>query len=207
VTVSAGAPPSPAKGPPRPPRNLARRVPLRRTLSAGSELHRFYRRTHEPLFFDRGPGGRFNAPDGSFGVMYLALEPAGAFAETFLRNPGESLISLGQLTARGYACYRLVGDVVLIELSGPGLARVGATAEVCHGGLPYDVPQQWSGALHAAFPDTAGIGYMARHDDQTLCVALYDRHQTALAEMAREVDLDQDWVMALADRYGIGITA
>jgi len=33
------------------------------------------------------------------------------------------------------------------KLAGPGLAILGATAEVVHGGLPYDDPQAWSKAL------------------------------------------------------------
>jgi hypothetical protein len=37
--------------------------------------------------------------------------------------------------------------LMLIKLAGPGLAILGATAEVTRGGLAYDVPQAWSKAL------------------------------------------------------------
>jgi hypothetical protein len=68
----------------------------------GSDLHRFYTTTHEPVFFDRSTSGRFNAPDGSFGVLYVARLVNGAFAETFLRSPGNTLIDSGLLRRKGY---------------------------------------------------------------------------------------------------------
>lgn len=36
--------------------------------------------------------GRFNSPDATFGVMYLAEAREGAFAETFLREPGRTYV-------------------------------------------------------------------------------------------------------------------
>jgi hypothetical protein len=71
--------------------------------------------------------------------------------------------------------------------------------------LPYDVPQAWSIAL-ARHPISAdGIAYHARHDDAELCYALFDRSADAVAESAREVDLDQDWFWRIAERYGVGL--
>lgn len=51
-----------------------------------SELHRIYRDGNTPLHFGTGTGFRFNDPGLKYGVCYLAYEPAGAFAETVLRD-------------------------------------------------------------------------------------------------------------------------
>ena len=73
---------------PLPPADLERRQPELVELPAGELLHRFYTAKWEPIFFDTSTDGRFNAPDASYGVLYVAQEPGGAFAETFLRTPG-----------------------------------------------------------------------------------------------------------------------
>jgi len=71
-------------------------------LLAGREVHRFYTATWEPIFFDRSTAGRFNAPDGSFGVLYSAREISGAFAETFLRTPGHTLVDMDLQQRKAY---------------------------------------------------------------------------------------------------------
>lgn len=190
---------------PLPPADLDKRQPELVELPAGQEVHRFYTARWEPLFFDRSTGGRFNAPDASYGVLYAARETSGAFAETFLRTPGRTLIDTDLLQRKAYVRLVVQRDLKLIRLAGPGLARVGATAEVAHGGLPYDVPQAWSSALARHPVDADGIAYHARHDDAELCYALFDRSADGIAESAREVDLDHDWFWRIAERYGVGL--
>jgi hypothetical protein len=75
---------------PLPPSDLHSRNPKIVSIPIGSDLHRFYTATYEPVFFDRSTRGRFNAPNGSFGVLYVARLINGAFAETFLRSPGNT---------------------------------------------------------------------------------------------------------------------
>ncbi|WP_281015652.1 RES domain-containing protein [Mesorhizobium sp. M00.F.Ca.ET.216.01.1.1] len=87
------------------------------------------------MFFDRSTEGRFNAPDASYGVLYAAEETNGALAETFLRTPGRTLIDTDLLKRKAYVRLLIGRDLNLIRLAGPGLARVGATAEVTHGGV------------------------------------------------------------------------
>lgn len=88
---------------PLPPTDLAQRDPQIVTLAKGSIVHRFYTAEHdEPIFFDRSQGGRLNAPDGGYGVLYAAREAHGAFAETFLRRPGLTLIDNGLLRREAY---------------------------------------------------------------------------------------------------------
>jgi hypothetical protein len=190
---------------PRPPKDIANRDPLFAHVAAGAFVHRFHTAKHGPVFFDRNLGGRLNAPDGSYGVLYAAQSPAGAFAETFLREPGRTLLALDLLASKAYARLRVLRPLVLIKLGGPGLARLGATAEVTHGGLPYDIPQAWSATLHSHPAKVDGIAYYARHDDEELCYALFD-HAPEPVEMAEHVtDLDADWFWRLAERYRVGL--
>jgi len=171
---------------PLPPDDLARRRPRISLLRRGTILHRFYNAEYKPIFFDTSRLSRLNSPDGSYGVLYAAREAFGAFAETFLRRPGRTLIDPGLLRRKAYVRLETTADLNLIRLAGPSLAILGATAEVVHGGLPYDVPQAWSKALfdHPLHPD--GIAYYARHDDEGLCYALFDRAHGAVREIDRE---------------------
>lgn len=191
---------------PPPPADLARRKPLVVELPAGSLLHRFHHAAYAPLFFDRSRAGRLNAPDGGYGVLYAAAGSAGAFAETFLREPGRTLLPPDLLRGRAYAVFTARDPMRLIGLSGRGLARLGATAEVVHGGLPYDLPQQWSGALRGAFPWAEGIAYRARHDDDEVCYAIFERDPASLPLLRRERELDAEWFWDLAEAYGVGLT-
>jgi RES domain len=132
---------------PLPPPDLNSRNPLLVEIPKGTILHRFYTAAYDPIYFDRSKLGRFNAPDESFGVLYTAENKAGAFAETFLRTPGRTLIGSDLLKRKAYLRLSVTRTMHLVRLAGPGLARLGATAEVAHDGLPYDVPQAWSKAL------------------------------------------------------------
>src|SRR5258708_38750452 len=132
-------------------------------------------------------------------------ETSGAFAETFLRTPGRRLIDADLIGRKAYVRLRVRSELTLIKLAGPGLAILGATAEVVHGGLPYDAPQAWSKALSEHPKRADGIAYYARHDDEALCYALFDRARDALVETERRTDLDQDWFWQLAMRYKVGM--
>jgi hypothetical protein len=71
-------------------------------LPAGTRLHRFHNVAYDPIHFDLGFGGRLSAPDASFGVLDLALSAAGAFAESFLRIPGATLIARDLMASKSY---------------------------------------------------------------------------------------------------------
>jgi hypothetical protein len=176
-------------------------------LTPGDVIHRFHSVGFDPIHYDLGPDGRLNAPDGGYGVLYAAATPQGAFAETFLRSPGRTQLPLDLLASKAYARLSVSRTLRLVRLAGVGLARLGATAQVVHGGRPYDAPQAWSGALFAHPGGYDGIAYHARHDDEALCYALFDRGDPTLAEASREEDLDQNWFWELAEPYGIGLPA
>ena len=99
---------------------------------------------------------------------------------------------------------KVARSLILLQLAGPGLGRVGATAEVTHSGLPYDVPQSWSAAIHALAQKFDGIAYHARHDDNEVCYGLFDRAADRLAEESRTIDLDDNWFWEIAEVYHVG---
>lgn len=190
---------------PRPPVDLADRRPERVTLPAGARMHRFFTAAYDPIYFDASRAGRLNAPDGRYGVLYAAQDIAGAFAETFLRSPGKNLIAPDLLKAKAYAELEAADPLQFVKLAGRGLARLGATAEVTHGGLPYDVPQDWSSKVFDAFPDAAGIAYNARHDDEALCYAVFDRAAKSIRLARTEATLDANWFWEIAENYDVGL--
>lgn len=191
--------------PPLPPVDLATRSPLYEELSKDIEIHRFFTAAFEPVYFDRSNLGRFNDPAGGYGVLYAAKEQRGAFAETFLRNPGRTLLAADFVRRKGYVRLVATRRLRFIRFAGTGLARLGATAEVAHRGPPYDVPQAWSAALYAHPANVDGIAYYGRHDDETLCYAVFDRAQDAIREVSRESDLDADWFWEIGELYGVGL--
>ena len=101
--------------PPLPPLDIAGRTPAVHILKPGALLHRFYTKRHEPVYFDGSDSGRFNAPDGSFRVLYAAEAVAGAFAETFLRTPGRTMLLPDLLAAKGYVRFKVKRPVRLIR--------------------------------------------------------------------------------------------
>jgi hypothetical protein len=86
------------------------------------------------------------------------------------------------------------------------LARLGATAEILHSGLPYDIAQAWSRALQAHPIAADGIAYGGRHDDDEICCAIFDRAAGAIREIARDINLDEDWFWQIAESYGVGFS-
>jgi hypothetical protein len=175
------------------------------SLAKGSIVQRFFTVEFDPIYFDRSDSGRLNAPDTSYGVLYAAEEIRGAFAETFMRAPGRTQLPLDLIRKKALVTLRTTRKLKLIKLGGYGLGRLGATAEVVHGGLPYEVPQAWSKALHDLRSKPDGIAYTARHDDEALCYALFESESVCVEEVSREMDIDQDWFWEIADRYGVGL--
>lgn len=190
---------------PLPPADLAIRSPIFETLRQGTEIHRFFTAAFEPIHFDRSDKGRFNDPARGYGVLYGAESKRGAFAETFLRQPERTLLASDFIFTKGYVRLATTRPLQLIRVAGPGLVRIGATAEVCHGGLPYDVPQAWSTALHGLSHKVDGIAYHARHDDEAVCYAIFDRAADSIREVSRDLDLDVNWFWEIAELYGVGL--
>ncbi|HZO27164.1 MAG TPA: RES family NAD+ phosphorylase [Chloroflexota bacterium] len=161
---------------PLPPRDLAhRRLPIVETAGPWLRLHRAH---HGPVFFGRTLENRFDDPRQELGVLYAAETLDGAFIETFGRNPGLNTVSARQLSQRSLARLDVTRPLRLVDLTGPGLARLGTTAAMLAG--RHRRAQVWSRALwsHPDRPD--GILYRARYDPSCICVAIFDRAEHLL---------------------------
>jgi hypothetical protein len=157
-----------------PPDLHARRLPIVRLTGPWVRLHRA---THEPLFFGSTGRNRFDDPLGHYGVLYVAEEATGAFIEVFGFgvSGGVDTVRESELLTRALASIEVKRPMRLVDLTGAGLSRLGATNELTAG--PHPPAQAWSRALwnHPSRPD--GLLYRARHDPSCLSVALYSRVQ------------------------------
>ena len=195
-------------GPPFPPANLATRTIQTWTLAKGTVVHRIHSARYGAVFFDNGTGGRLNAPNGTYGTCYIAAGYLGAFAEALLRTPGVQILDPALIYSKAYAEIEVVRDLKLVSMDGANLARLGATAEVTHGSLPYTCPQAWSAAIHALTAGFDGILYTSRHDPSQVCYALFDRKPDDLIiRMAVRTLINDSRFYQALDRYDIGLTA
>ncbi len=164
---------------PEPPADLHERRPV--ITDGAGPWPRLHLGGLAPIHFGRNPSrsGRFGAPEGEYGVMYVAEDEYGAFVETFGRDTGVRVIDEADLLERGLAGVSSNRLLRLVDLTGEGLARIGADARLFAG--DHGVARRWSAALreHPSRPD--GIRYPCRHDPSRVAVALYDQAEDSMA--------------------------
>jgi hypothetical protein len=108
-------------------------------------------------------------------VLYCGQDVHCAFIETFGHDTGTGVVSLDELRRRGITRIDHVETLRLVDLTGPGLAQLGADNRLCSGS--YGIAQQWSGAVYNHPERPHGIYYRACHDPSRMAVALYDRSE------------------------------
>jgi len=172
-----------------------RALPL---VDASGPWVRLFQRGHDPLYFGRTRRNRFDDPTQGYGVLYAADTFDGAFIEIFGRSPGANTVDGGQLATRDMARIETLRALRLVDLTGPGLARIGATSALFAG--PHAASRQWSRAMwsHAGTPD--GLLYLSRHDPASFCVAIFDRAADAIRATA------EGNVLADSHRVALGAT-
>jgi hypothetical protein len=128
---------------------------------------------HKPIFFGRTGRNRFDDPEGEYGVLYAAEDAFGAFLETFGRRPGRNLVSREKLTTRPLAGIEADRPLRLVDLTGPGLARIGATGAISTDAR--ERAQAWSRALYLHPSAPEGLRYRLRHDPSRIGAAIFER--------------------------------
>lgn len=163
--------------PPLPPAGLARRALKFSLLDQGVVLYRVHRTRNAPLHFGReiepDRRQRWDAPDASYGVCYMAEEGHIAFAETLLRDLTLDAIPETEVEVRSLTRLRVSAPLRLVAMHGQALRAHGADAGVVQG--PYSITWEWSAAFHDHADAPDGIHYRARHDDSGFSVALFER--------------------------------
>ncbi|MGO1079049.1 RES family NAD+ phosphorylase [Inquilinus sp. CA228] len=157
-------------------------------------------------YFGKSAAGRYDDPKKQYGVLYLGATREAAFAETCLRDVGGTLLDRQFLAAR--ATTEVAMDKVrLAQAYGAGLAALGQTA-IISASAGYDDSQIFSRWIFDHRDEVDGIAYFSRHDNEQLCIALFDRAAPALktpAGAGGEPMSKAPWLDAMLDRYRIGL--
>jgi hypothetical protein len=132
-----------------------------------------FRPSRDPIFFGKTGRNRFDAPSKEFGVLYVGEDPFCTFIESFGVSTVFKPMTPAILATRELCVIEFSRPLRVVDLTGPGLARLGADARLA--AADHHIAQRWSLAIwqHPATPD--GLLYRARHDPSRMSVALFDR--------------------------------
>lgn len=148
------------------------------TITAGQPLMRIHQIDRSPLWFGPVPGGppanRFDAPEGQYRTLYAAMGLTGAYVETVLHRPVGRLVRRAFVEARAVSILRPQRDLTLAALHGPGLLFHKAPQAISAAD-DYPTSRAFAAALFEQFPQLDGLAYRSSHNDDELCVALFDR--------------------------------
>lgn len=176
-------------------------------------LLRIVRRDLVALRFRRGAGYRFDAPDGSFGVLYAAFDTETAFAETVLRDrPMRAasptiLLEFAELETRAVMTLAGRGRAVplrLIKLYDEGLVAAHLDNTISSAD-DYSSTQRWAKALHDHPVSADGIVYMSRFLGARRSVALFERASALLEVGSTTPLLDHPDLARVLDLFNIAI--
>lgn len=161
----------------------------------------------EPVFFGRRGLNRFDDPEGEFGVLYVAEDAFGAFIEVYGRDPGLNLVAEADLRGRVLSEIAVEGGLRLVDLTGPGAARIGATGAISTD--PHELVRPWSRAVYRHPSPPEGIYYRLKHDLDRKGVAIFDREGIvgAVRSNGRGSLMDPENVVMLGeilDEYDFG---
>jgi hypothetical protein len=189
---------------PAPPSDLAiRELP---TIEIQSSWYRIHQTRHGVMFFGKLGQNRFDAPNQAYGVMYVALQPHGAFIETFGSQTGIGVISEAELSLRSISCLETQQKLRLVDLTGAGLAKLGADGRLCTG--DHWLSQQWAFELWQHPIQADGIYYRPRHDLDQYCAAIFDRTSELWSIQDTQNCNSRNFSATLADildTYGFGL--
>ena len=165
---------------PLPHPELDQREVLIQTLKAGTTIFRMHPSGCTAVYFGRTGNYRYDAPDGSFGVMYAGEDLDCCFIESFGQTAGVPAVSGAYLEGRDFAEIQLQSNLRLADLVEPGsLSRIGADERLLTG--PYSISQRWSAALRKHPTKPNGIRYRSRRDPAKIAYAIYDCPSTTFS--------------------------
>jgi hypothetical protein len=159
-------------------------LPLASLAIDPAKLFRSSRHDSGEPFFGRSGHNRFDDPSlpvaDRYGTCYFGFDIAAAVAETVLHDEepvgGRFLVAKADFDSRR-----------LVRLTGIKALRVanmtGAMLKICGGNaalsavLPYDIPQQWSKAVHDHPAKFDGFQYMSRHLNDRKALVLFSRRR------------------------------
>lgn len=168
--------------------------------------YRGHRARYDPIHFNRGPAGRFNAPDAEFGVLYLGESDLCAFVEAFCHDERQRVVSEYALALSCLCPITTKRAIRLVDLTtGVQLRRLGGDSRICDG--PWSVSRRWALALwqHSDAPD--GLLYRSRIAPEMRAIALFDRAGDAItADCGGNVLIQSEWLGQILDYHEIALT-
>jgi hypothetical protein len=189
---------------PNPPSDLAvRELPI---IKIQPSWYRIHQTRYGALHFGASGRSRFDAPNEAYGVMYVALQHHGAFIETFGSQTGTGVISEAELSLRSISCLETQQKLRLVDLTGAGLAKLGADGRLCTG--DHWLSQQWAFELWQHPIQADGIYYRPRHDLDQYCAAIFDRTSELWSIQDTQNCNSRNFSATLADildTYGFGL--
>lgn len=173
----------------------------------GTRWYRSHHLSRDAIHFGRGGSQRSDSPAGTYGVLYLAADPYGAFMESIGRGVLRTrFVPTQTLRERGLAEIVSTAPLHLMDLAASGgLTRLGAEGSIT-ASLGYTGSQRWSEAIQAHPCQPDGIQYRSRHDPARLACALFDRAAPHVhLDRACGRWADQGTLLgAILDHYGLG---
>jgi len=189
---------------PDPPEDIAtRKLPLVQLKSA---MYRIHKSQYSPLYYGNSGRSRFDAPNREYGVMYVGTDSCSCFIETFGWQTGYKVVAISELRRYSISQLQSQRQLTLVDLTGPGLARIGADARVCDG--EHRLAQKWALSLWKHPENVDGIYYRARHDPSRYCAAIFDRAQADIAiEKTQSCwsDSFRETLVNILDTYEFGL--
>lgn len=177
-------------------------TPSLRRIKAGTVLHRIHRRDDDPIFF--GPVGseprfRFDAPDGSYKVLYVARSLETAFGETVVRSPHIPYVTTASVEGRVRSELIAERALRLFPLVDAGVSALGLSFTDLHGDA-YAKTWDISARIHDG-TTADGILYTSRFDNQR-CIALFDRATDAINIASGKVPISPAQATVLSHHFG-----
>jgi RES domain len=132
------------------------------------------------LYFDRSGRGRFDGATQGYGILYVGEDEYAAFIESYGRVHGARGVAEADLKQRNLVAIASDRPLVLVDLTGSSLVKLGADARLSSGS--YAIARTWAKAIWEHPMQVDGLRYRSRHDDERFCCGLFDRVRSHLRE-------------------------
>jgi RES domain len=137
-------------------------------------------RHESSLFFDRSGRGRFDGEEQGYGILYVGEDSYAAFIESYGRVHGAIGVAAADLKQRNLFAISSDRPLILADLTGSGLVKLGADARLTSGS--YLISRTWAKAIWEHPMQVDGLRYRSRHDDDRFCCGIFNRANSCLSE-------------------------
>lgn len=162
------------------------------SLDVGRTLHRVHRTVYDARHFVRRAagkaGGRFDAPAGEYGALYLGSTIDVALAEALLREPQRMFIAAQEIEDRSRTEVSIVRPLTLVKLFDEGLKRLGLDSLVS-ATADYGMTRAIGLRLYQTYPDVDGLAWRSRINNGLKCIVLFEERASAAVTFGNPLEL------------------